>query len=251
MNTLKISFIIMLGIIILCGAYQLLFSYNLLPFIVSGEDLLSVLLIFTAVLLLFIYIRVEKLQRVLLDFGQSTTLNIGADMLEESEGILLDGSAGKSGFFTAIQRYISRAAMERDVFDRVIVLSVKITNSERASIMVNDSRKEELRIYRTLGWKVNELRHAGELHAKPGEGIAGRVFLDQKQICFNSDTMQEDFEPKTKYTSSSFVSLPLRSGSSVIGVLNLTEKKDVRYTRTELEVLGFIIDTAAMKLQSL
>jgi putative methionine-R-sulfoxide reductase with GAF domain len=117
--------------------------------------------------------------------------------------------------------------------------------------MLHDSRRDELFVYKTIGWESREIHLAKKMKSRPGEGIAGRVFLDGELLVVNKNSDKEDIDIKDKYKSKSFVSFPIFKGNSIIGVLNLTEKGDSSYTQNELDIIRYIIGVVALKLSSL
>jgi signal transduction protein with GAF and PtsI domain len=89
------------------------------------------------------------------------------------------------------------------------------------------------------------------MRSRPGEGIAGRVFLDGEPLLVNKATDKEDFDTRDKYKSKSFVSLPIYRGKNIVGVLNLTEKGEGIYSKGEIDLLKFIGDAVSLKLQGI
>jgi transcriptional regulator with GAF, ATPase, and Fis domain len=153
--------------------------------------------------------------------------------------------------FIGIQRYLTNITNQEELLNKFLVITVKLTNSDRASIMLHNRKKDELFIYKTIGWDTREIQLARKMKSKPGEGIAGRVFLDGEPLVVNKTTEKEDFDVKDKYKSKSFVSVPIYEGKNIVGVLNLTEKEDGAYTRGEIDLLRFISDIVALKLQGI
>ena len=92
---------------------------------------------------------------------------------------------------------------------------------------------------------------AKKMKSKPGEGIAGRVFLDGEPLLVNKASDREEFDARDKYKSKSYVSLPIYKGRNIIGVLNLTEKEEGLYSKGEIDLLKFVSDAVALKLQGI
>jgi len=99
-----------------------------------------------------------------------------------------------------------------------------------------------------LGWNSSEIKLITKTKIKPGEGIAGRVFLDGKPVVMNETEGKREFGLKDKYKSNSFISLPVFSGNTIIGVLNLTEKENDTYSGHEIDMVNFIINEASLHL---
>jgi transcriptional regulator with GAF, ATPase, and Fis domain len=147
-----------------------------------------------------------------------------------------------------LQRYLKESRDMKDLVGRMLVAAARITRSGRASVLLFDGRAGELYIHRTLGWSSAEIKLTSATRVKPGEGIAGRVFLEGKPIVMNQPDDRVEFEPKDKYKSDSFACFPLVSGWEAAGVLNLTEKENETYTQDEIDLVSFIIQEASLIL---
>jgi len=156
----------------------------------------------------------------------------------------------ETSFFLRVQRYFKDCESDTDVLSRLLVASIKVTKSKRASVLLYSRKSDELFIFRTIGWDRHEISMLRETRIRPGEGIAGRVFAEGKPLLVSDVEKGSEFEPKEKYRSKAFVSTPLFSGSVVVGVLNLTEKQDGTYSPKELQVLEFLVTTASLLLRS-
>ena len=102
-----------------------------------------------------------------------------------------------------------------------------------------------------MGWKESEIRLVSNINIKPGEGIAGRVFLDEVPIIMNDAPKDTGYGVSHKYRSNSYVSFPVFSGDTIIGVLNLTEKENGNYSNKEVNILKFITTEASIHLKNL
>ncbi len=251
MNTSKTKYIIPFVLILLLGIYQALLSFNYLPFIVGSEDIQVALFFLIAIYLFILSMDVQRVIRRTHDLKENIEIKLNPEKLEEipySESIK-NGTLCK--FLIGIQNFFQKADSADDVLKKLLVSASRITHSGRASIMIHNNKKDELYIYKTLGWKSNEIKLVKNMRSKPGEGIAGRVFLDEKPLSVSGDEIGDTMDFKEKYKSETFISLPLYSGSRVIGVLNLTEKRDGRYGPAEKDVLTFITNEVALKLACL
>lgn len=251
MNTSRIKYIVLLAVIVLIVAYRLLLSFNLLPYFASGEDITVILLLCVAIFLFLFSGTAIKNARILTGIQESISISIRTDGLDAF--IFRENVQDVTGYrlLIGIQRYLTNIMNQEELLNKFLVITVKLTHSARASIMLHNRKKDELFIYKTIGWDTREIQLARKMKSKPGEGIAGRVFLDGEPLVVNKTTEKEDFDVKDKYKSKSFVSVPIYEGKNIVGVLNLTEKEDGAYTRGELDLLGFISDVVALKLQGI
>jgi len=251
MNTSKIKYVALFVIIVLVAIYRVLLSFNLLPYFISGEDITVILLLLVAVFLLLLSETVGRLSNYLISIRDRITMNISIDSIDALS--LAENVQGATGckLLIGIQRYLNNIINLEELLNKFLVITVKITNSDRASIMLHDGKRDELYIYKTIGWGNREITLAKKMKSKPGEGIAGRVFLDGEPLVVNKGEDKEDFDAKEKYKSKSFVSYPIFSGEKIIGVLNLTEKGDASYTQGELDILSFVTNSVSLKLNNI
>jgi transcriptional regulator with GAF, ATPase, and Fis domain len=246
----RIKYVLLLALIVLFVVYRLLLTFNLLPYFMSGEDITVLLILCVALLLFFIANAVERLAENLTAVHESISVNVrseGFDALALANYI--HDTAGVKRLI-GIQRYLTNITSVEELMNKFLVITVKLTNSERASIMLHDRRRDELFIYKTIGWDSREIHMVKKMKSRPGEGIAGRVFLDGELLVVNKTTEKEDLDTKDKYKSKSFVSFPVYEGSTIIGVLNLTEKGEANYSPNELDIIRYIIGVVALKLSS-
>jgi len=247
----RIKYIVLFVLVVLVAAYHLLLSFNVLPHFVSGEDITVILILLVALFLFLVAGTAEKLARNLVEMQESITVNVRADGFDALALADHIRDATGSKLLIGIQNYLNNITSMEELLNKFLVITVKLTNSERASIMLHNRKRDELFVHKTIGWEDREIHLAKKMKSRPGEGIAGRVFLDGEPLVVNKTTEKEDFDIKDKYKSKSFVSLPIYEGRRIVGVLNLTEKGDASYTQNELDILRYITGIVALKLQSI
>jgi transcriptional regulator with GAF, ATPase, and Fis domain len=247
----RIKYIVLIVVVILVVLYRLLLSFNVLPYFVSGEDITAVLLLCVALFLFFISGTAVRNARAIASMQESMSISIQTDDLDAT--LFAENLKDMAGYrlLIGLQRYITNISNEEELLNKLLFISVKLTHSERASIMLHDSKRDELYIFKTIGWETREIHLAKKMKSRPGEGIAGRVFLDGEPLLVNKATDKEDLDVRDKYKSKSFISLPICRGRNIIGVLNLTEKEDGTYSKGEIDLLRFISDSVALKLQGI
>ncbi len=247
---IKIRYTIIFSAIFLLIVYQLLLSFNVLPYFFTGQDIIILLIFLISIFLFFIAHALEKISAKLYEPGQSIAVSVNTEDYLPPD-FQLPKKLEKKDFckyFIAMQNYLRGFNDIKELTDKLIVAVAKITHSERASILLYNKKKDELYIYRTLGWNSSEIKLITKTKIKPGEGIAGRVFLDGKPVVMNETEGKREFGLKDKYKSNSFISLPVFSGNTIIGVLNLTEKENDTYSRHEIDMVNFIINEASLHL---
>jgi diguanylate cyclase (GGDEF)-like protein len=133
--------------------------------------------------------------------------------------------------------------------------AIEITLAEKGSLMLYDMETDQLNIRVLAGMadtafqaKVNN----NEIKCrsfKPGEGIAGRVFLTAKPIVVNNIQDDDDFVDSDRSYVRSIVCIPMIVYSDVIGVINVTNKRQGKeFTDEDVEMLKAVADQAAVAI---
>jgi len=251
----RISYFIITGLILLFAVYHLLASFNIVPYILSGQDIIILLIILIGIFLQLMVLRVEKRIKI----PESIPSKLREEMelkvekyptpeLSDFPEIIKMKNHGYIKYFIALQNYFKGSQNFKQVIDKMLVACSRVSGSERASIILYDEKSDELYIYRTLGWNNSELKMAVNTRMKPGEGISGRVFIDRVPMLINETAETADIEFREKYRTKSFISFPIFSGDKVIGVLNLTEKIKGNYSETDIDIVTFIINEVSVHL---
>lgn len=244
----KIKYIVLFSIIFLLILYQLFLSFNLIPYFITGQDIIVLIFLFLSVLLFFMSNSIEKLSNKLSATPKETNVSMSISPVQAPDFEITKISEEKDicKYFLAMQNYLQSFTDMKELIDKLLVSTAKITHSQRASILLYNSKNNELYIYRTMGWSNNEIKLLKGTKIRPGEGIAGRVYLDGKPVVMNDTEKRGDIELKDKYKSNSFVSFPVFSGGTIIGVLNLTEKENGVYSKLDLNLVDFITNEVAV-----
>jgi transcriptional regulator with GAF, ATPase, and Fis domain/uncharacterized membrane protein YwzB len=247
---LKIKYTLIFFLIAICVVYQLLSSFNLVPYVFTGQDMTLVLILLVALIVVLIGHSLSGMFLKRPTAVEDIALGGLPDTMQppEIEFVQKYDEKNYCRYFIAMQNYLRVFTDSRELMDKLLVATARVTHSERASILLYDRKKDELFINRTLGWNEGEIRLIKNTRIRPGEGIAGRVYIDGKPLVMNETETKGEIELKEKYRSDSFVSFPLLSGNTVIGVLNLTEKVQGAYTKQEIEMVRFILNEAAIHL---
>jgi two-component system, cell cycle response regulator len=138
------------------------------------------------------------------------------------------------------------------VLKLIVTTASELTRSRRVSIMLPDSKREQLRIAHAIG--IDD-RLAAEVLVPVGEGVAGKVFLTGEQVVVNGP--EEEPAHRNQYDSRFFASVPLiskalRATGRVFGVLNVTDRQGQQpFAAHELEVLNLLCNIAATAIDDL
>lgn len=140
---------------------------------------------------------------------------------------------------------------KEEVSQTVVDTACSILHSNLASLMLINS-DNELYIVSSKGLSEKIKK---ETKMKIGEGIAGRVVSTGKYIFVeNIETDVRFLRPndEERYSSKSFISVPLKVKSKVIGVLNINSPKSKKqFTDRDLKLITILADQAAMRLDNI
>lgn len=108
------------------------------------------------------------------------------------------------------------------VYEAILNISVRLTETEKGSLMLADEDASHLTIKAAKGI---DKRLFGEISIKAGEGIAGRVFKEGKSLMV-TDIEKSEWAAlrRPRYRTGSFISIPLKKGQETAGVLNISDK---------------------------
>ncbi|GAB4256542.1 MAG: diguanylate cyclase [Deferrisomatales bacterium] len=109
------------------------------------------------------------------------------------------------------------------LFETILEEARKITGASKGSLMFAANGNGELVVKAVTGMDDRVVRR---LRVKTGQGVAGRVFASGEPIVVKNVEMDERFRRRNRprYSTKSFLSLPLVMEGRTVGVLNLADK---------------------------
>jgi diguanylate cyclase (GGDEF)-like protein len=135
----------------------------------------------------------------------------------------------------------------------ILTQAIEIAGAEKGSLMLYDMESDRLDIRVLAGLKDNEYQdrvNNNEIICRsfqPGEGIAGRVFLSGKPIVVNNTSEETLFIGSESSFVRSIACIPMIVYSDVIGVINVTNKRDGRlFSDEDVDMLRAVADQAAV-----
>jgi transcriptional regulator with GAF, ATPase, and Fis domain len=230
--------------------YRIVILFNLIPHYLGGEDAMIAMLLMIGIILFVSGIALQRLSLRLKNMSDAVESTLSADRAGELAIADLEVEDGPIRMILGIQKYLMNADTRDELLDKLLVVSTKVTGSTRASIMLYDRKSDELFVHRTIGWSAQERKVVRATRSRPGEGIAGRAFLDREPIIVNRNTAPE-VDAGDKYRTRSYVSCPIVSGENTFGVLNLTEKKEPLFSENELNLIRFLVNDVGFLLRHL
>lgn len=148
-----------------------------------------------------------------------------------------------------IDQFLS-SSLELETFCKVILEKItELLGSEKASLMIYNETTGELLIKAGKGIDEEILKH---LKIKAGEGIAGMVFKEGKPLLVRDITRELKKERSSGYKSNSFISVPLKSGTKTLGVLNFADKISKEpFNEEDLELLLSLVPYIAVAIEKI
>ncbi len=141
-----------------------------------------------------------------------------------------------------------------EIYEDSLDLAIEIINAKYGSLILFNENKELLEFVSVRAKNKKITNKLKKLHLKKGEGLAGWVYLTGIPIVSNN--VPEDLKWHKKiakeidYVPKNMLCLPIVSGTNIIGVLELLDKKDrADFTENDREIanlfasqLSIIID---------
>ncbi len=125
--------------------------------------------------------------------------------------------------------------------------TMELFSALRGSVFILDEETKNLVLKVAVGLQWGE---QDQLVKKMGEGVVGRVAQMKKPIFvkdISSDNRFQDFQPRTSYTTPSFICAPLLLKDKLIGVINLADKSSgISFGEEELQLLDFLASQIAL-----
>jgi diguanylate cyclase (GGDEF)-like protein len=135
----------------------------------------------------------------------------------------------------------------------ILKQAIDIAAAEKGSLMLYDIESDRLNIRVLAG--LGDVEYQDKVNNneikcrsfKPGEGIAGRVFLNAQPMIVNNIRDDSLFiESETSYVRS-IACIPMVVYNDVIGVINVTNKKNGKeFTGLDIKMLKAVADQAAV-----
>jgi sigma-B regulation protein RsbU (phosphoserine phosphatase) len=132
----------------------------------------------------------------------------------------------------------------QEVAQLVIEEVKKIIQSTGVSVMLLNEESNTFEILWAYG---KEYRHKTVL--KPGEGIAGHVFVTGKGTLLNDVQSSPDFV-KGENQISSLICVPLKVEEKILGVMNISNEVPTMYAAGDLKLVSALASQAAISIEN-
>ncbi|MBN2532315.1 MAG: HD domain-containing protein [Spirochaetales bacterium] len=138
-----------------------------------------------------------------------------------------------------------------DICSYIIEFVATLIQSERISIMLVDEKKQFLTIVKSIGIPKEIIN---DIIIKPGEGIAGKVFLSDSLLVVNNIENSEypkNYSTFDSFLCAPFICAPLKGNKINLGVINVTNKrKNASFTAEDEHIMSYISCAAAVTLNN-
>ncbi|MBU5614055.1 sensor domain-containing diguanylate cyclase [Geomonas azotofigens] len=135
------------------------------------------------------------------------------------------------------------------LYESILKIASELIDATQGSIMLIDKDGVGMQIVFTLGMTLNIARC---LQLKVGKGIAGMVAKTGQPLLVND--VEKDsrvaMANRMRFKSKSLICIPLKLKEKVIGVLNLSDKKNLRpFTHSDLQLLTSFANLASLMIE--
>ncbi|WP_224962892.1 sensor domain-containing diguanylate cyclase [Geomonas subterranea] len=135
------------------------------------------------------------------------------------------------------------------LYESILKIASELIEATQGSIMLIDKDGVGMQIVFTQGMTLNVARC---LQLKVGKGIAGMVAKTGQPLLVND--VEKDsrvaMANRSRFKSKSLICIPLKLKDKVIGVLNLSDKKNLRpFTHSDLQLLTSFANLASLMIE--
>lgn len=136
-----------------------------------------------------------------------------------------------------------------DLFEKIVQMAAKITEANKASVMLVDDSSQRLVVRASIGMPKDALRG---FSLPLGEGIAGRVAKEGSPLVMDANTGVRGGEvPEFRGPASSLISVPILIKGEVVGVINVADKRSKEpFVKEDVALLGALAQKAALAVEN-
>ena len=151
-----------------------------------------------------------------------------------------------------LTEYVNSTLNIDTLFEMILEISTDTLGAEAGSILMLDDEKQTLRFAAVSGDKSGKLK---DLKVPVGEGIAGWVVRENKGVLITDAQSDPRFfrkaDKKTDFTTKSVLAVPLRTKNSLIGVVEVLNKKSSEpFNNDDMLMLEALANQAAVAIEN-
>jgi diguanylate cyclase (GGDEF)-like protein len=163
----------------------------------------------------------------------------------------LKKTAQRLAILTDIVKTANSILEPRKVIELIMAKIQQLIPSEAWSMLMVDEERQELAFELALGEKGKDV---SSFRVKMGEGIAGWVAQSGQPAIVN-DTSKDPrfagkFDTKTQFRTRSILAAPLISRGRTIGVVEIINKLQGKFTPADLEILLTLVEPCAIAIEN-
>lgn len=148
-----------------------------------------------------------------------------------------------------ISKAITSDLYLEDILKLIVTVTAQAMGSKLCSLMLlNENKELVIRATQTVSEAYTK-----KPPIKLGEGINGKVALENKPLAIYNVQKEKDYKYKDiakKEGISSLLCVPLSVKGRVIGVINLYTSEPHKFTKNEIHVLSAVANQAAMVIEN-
>jgi signal transduction protein with GAF and PtsI domain len=151
---------------------------------------------------------------------------------------------------STISKAISSDLYLEDLLRLIVVVTAEVMKSKICSLWLLDERDQALKIRATQTMSEEYLK---ERSLKPGEGVVGYVYMQNKPVMILDVLKEPRFKEKElarKETLVSMLSVPMTVRDKVIGVINCYTSSPHKFTKSEVDVFTTVANQAAVAIEN-
>jgi diguanylate cyclase (GGDEF)-like protein len=164
---------------------------------------------------------------------------------------VLKTTAKRLAILTDVVKTANSILEPRKVIELVMEKIQQLIPSEAWSLLMVDEERQELVFEVALGPKGRDVT---AFRLKMGEGVAGWVAQTGKAAIVNDASRDPRFtrrvDARTQFQTRSILCAPLVSRGRTIGVLEIINKLEGRFTRRDLELLLTLVEPCAIAIEN-
>ena len=130
--------------------------------------------------------------------------------------------------------------------NKIVEVIADYLKVERCSLLIKDGENYVIVASTGISKKVIE-----QTIIKVGEGISGMAVKEKKAIFMRKMSITSNRDLWTDYKTDNFISYPIESNGEIIGILNLTDRRDdMGFSQGDIEAISPIIERIKYILES-
>ena len=167
----------------------------------------------------------------------------------------LDKTLSNLSLLYNIGRAMTYISDLKSLLKYILNQAIEVTAAEKGSIMLHDPDTNQLSVRVLAGLQDKEYQQKvnnNEIKCKtflPGEGVAGTVFQTGEPTFINKTDEDSTFIGCSASFATSIACIPMKVYDDIIGVINVTNKKNGKgFVDEDIEMLRAVADQAAISI---